>query len=101
LDDINKAAQDVNIYGDDSIGVIEKLKVVREDLMNDRRNQINNLERMFPDSIAELIDERGTTDYNFDFYEDFFKQNQPPTGVQTYTVEFDEDGNAKIIGAVK
>jgi hypothetical protein len=101
LDDINKAAQDVNIYGDDSIGVIEKLKVVREDLMNDRRNQINNLERMFPDSIAELVDERGTTDYNFDFYEDFFKQNQPPTGVQTYTVEFDEDGNAQIIGAVK
>jgi len=69
--------------------------------MNDRRNQINNLERMFPDSIAELVDERGTTDYNFDFYEDFFKQNQPPTGVQTYTVEFDEDGNAQIIGAVK
>jgi hypothetical protein len=56
---------------------------------------------MFPDSIAELVDERGTTDYNFDFYEDFFKQNQPPTGVQTYTVEFDEDGNAQIIGAVK
>jgi len=101
LDDINKAAQDVNIYGDDSIGVIEKLKVVREDLMNDRRNQISILERMFPDAVGDLIEERGTTDYNFDFYEDFFKQNQPPTGVQTYTVEFDENGEAKIIGGVK
>jgi hypothetical protein len=97
LDDINKAAEDVNIYGDDSLGVIEKLKVVREDLLNDRRNQIGILERNFPDAISRLITERGTTDYNFDFYENFFKANQAPTGIQTYIVEF-EDGEAKIVG---
>ena len=87
----------MNIYGDDSLGVIEKLKVVREDLLNDRRNQLNILERNFPDAIARLVTERGTTDYNFDYYENFFKQNQPPTNVQTYIVEF-ENGEAKIVG---
>ena len=97
LDDINKAAEDVNIYGDDSLGVIEKLKVVREDLLNDRRNQLNILERNFPDAISRLVTERGTTDYNFDYYENFFKTNQPPTNVQTYIVEF-ENGEAKIVG---
>ena len=97
LDDIERAAQSINIYGADAKGVIEKLKVVREDLINDRKNQLYILKRNFPDVVADIITERGSEKYNFNYYEDLFRTSTTPEST-TYNVVFDYDDKGNIIG---
>ena len=97
LDDIERAAQSINIFGADAKGVIEKLKVVREDLIIDRKNQLYILERNFPDVVADIITERGSKDYQFNYYEDLFRTSTTPEST-TYNVVFDYDDKGNIIG---
>ena len=97
LDDIERAAQSINIYGADAKGVIEKLKVVREDLINDRKNQLYILKRNFPDVVADIITERGSEKYNFNYYEELFKTSTTPENT-TYNVVFEYGPDGKIIG---
>jgi hypothetical protein len=97
LDDIERAAKSINIFGADAKGVIEKLKVVREDLINDRKNQLYILKRNFPDVVADIIAERGSEKYQFNYYEELFKTSTTPENT-TYNVVFEYDENGKIIG---
>ena len=96
LDDIERAAQSINIYGADAKGVIEKLKVVREDLINDRKNQLYILKRNFPDVVADLVRE-GREKYSFNYYEELFKTSTTPENT-TYNVVFEYGPDGKIIG---
>ena len=96
LDDIERAAQSINIFGADAKGVIEKLKVVREDLINDRKNQLYILERNFPDVVADLTRE-GREKYSFNYYEELFKTATTPENT-TYNVVFEYDDKGNIIG---
>ena len=98
LDDIERAAQSLNIYGEDAVGVMTKLGVVREDLLNDRRNQLNILKRFYPDAVADLISERGSEDYSYEYYDELFK-NQGQEKTKTYGVTFEYGDNGEIIGS--
>jgi len=88
MDDIERAAQTLNIYGDSAEDVITKLGVVKEEMIIGRHGQIELMEMLYPDELAKLTEMRdGTIDYNPDYYtkifESAYKKDEPKTYVVT------------------
>ena len=88
MDDIERAAQTLNIYGDSAEDVITKLGVVKEEMIIGRNGQIELMEMLYPDELAKLTEMRdGTIDYNPDYYtkifESAYKKDEPKTYVVT------------------
>ena len=84
MDDIERAAQTLNIYGDSAEDVITKLNVVKEEMKIGRTQQLENMGMLWPDLVAELENDRGgTLEYNPDYYtkifETSYKEADPPT----------------------
>ena len=84
MDDIERAAQTLNIYGDSAADVIAKLGIVKEEMKIGRTQQLENMEMLWPNLVAELANKRGgTLEYNPDYYtkifESAYKKDEPKT----------------------
>ena len=97
LDDIERAAETLNIYGDSSQGVLTKLRVVQDELLAAHQTQVDLYKRNFPNDAAILEKERGTLSYVIDgvfvgddYYNNFFGNSVTPKKI-TYTVIKDEE----------
>ena len=93
LDDIERAAETLNIYNDSSTAILTKLKVVQDELLAAHQTQVDLYTRNFPNDAAILAKERGGTlsyvqDGVFvgdDYYANFFGNSVTPKK-QTFTV---------------
>lgn len=86
LDDIQRAAETLNIYNDSSTAILTKLRVVEEDLMTMHQIQADLLTRNFPSDAARLQKERdGTLDYSDDFFNIMYGNAMTPIA-QTFVV---------------
>ena len=59
LDDIERAAETLNIYNDSSQAILTKLKVVEQELIAAHQVQADLLKRNFPTDASNLAKERG------------------------------------------
>jgi hypothetical protein len=59
LDDIERAAETLNIYNDSSQAILTKLKVVQDELLAAHQTQADLLKRNFPKDAASLAQDRG------------------------------------------
>lgn len=57
LDDIERAAQDLNIYGDSSIDVLTKIKVLKDQLLGSRNDDLSQIKIIFPKYYDQIIQE--------------------------------------------
>jgi len=93
LDDIERAAETLNIYNDSSQAILTKLKVVEEELIAAHQVQADLLKRNFPTDAANLAKERGgNLSYVVDgvfvgdnYYNNLFGYSNTPVK-QTFTV---------------
>ena len=69
MDDIERAAKDLNIYGDSSVDVIAKIDVLRTQLVRSRTDALANIQIMFgsgKDNYYDKLVEMGYLSYNRD-----------------------------------
>jgi len=93
LDDIERAAETLNIYNDSSQAILTKLKVVEEELIAAHQVQADLLKRNFPTDASNLAKERGgslsyVVDGQFvgdNYYNNLFGYSNTPIK-QTFTV---------------
>ncbi len=93
LDDIERAAETLNIYNDSSQAILTKLKVVEQELIAAHQVQADLLKRNFPTDAANLAKERGgNLSYVVDgvfvgdnYYNNLFGYSNTPVK-QTFTV---------------
>lgn len=57
LDDIERAAQDLNIYGDSSVDVVQKIRILKQQLLGSRTDDLSQIELIFPDYYKTMIDQ--------------------------------------------
>ena len=97
LDDIERAAKDLNIYGDSSADVIAKIGVLRTQLERSREDALANIQIMYSqgkDNYFDKLIELGYGSYNrdrtFEYVQDPKAKGYVKPGAQTSgTVEFD------------
>ena len=93
LDDIERAAETLNIYNDSSQAILTKLKVVEQELIAAHQVQADLLKRNFPTDASNLAKERGGSlsyivDGNYigdNYYNSLFGYSNTPVK-QTFTV---------------
>jgi len=93
LDDIERAAETLNIYNDSSQAILTKLKVVEQELIAAHQVQADLLKRNFPTDASNLAKERGGSlsyivDGNYigdNYYNTLFGYSNTPIK-QTFTV---------------
>ena len=99
LDDIERAAETLNIYNDSSQAILVKLKVVQDELLAAHQTQADLLKRNFPADAASLAADRGgslsyVVDGEFvgdNYYNTLFGYSVTPKPV-TYDVIMNQDG---------
>ena len=104
LDDIERAAETLNIYNDSSQAILTKLKVVEEELIAAHQTQADLLKRNFPTDAAKLAKERGGSlsyivDGNYigdNYYNTLFGYSLTPQK-QTFTVIPKEGGGFEYV----
>ena len=104
LDDIERAAETLNIYNDSSQAILTKLKVVEEELIAAHQTQADLLKRNFPKDAAQLAKERGgSLRYVVDgvfvgdnYYNSLFGYSNTPIK-QTFTVVPQDGGGFKYV----
>ncbi len=104
LDDIERAAETLNIYNDSSQAILTKLKVVEEELIAAHQVQADLLKRNFPKDAAQLAKERGgslsyVVDGQFvgdNYYNQLFGYSNTPIK-QTFTVIPKEGGGFEYV----
>ena len=65
LDDIERAAKDLNIYGDSSADVLTKIDVIRNELLAARADNLSTIQLVFPSYYEQML-EQGYGSYNRD-----------------------------------
>jgi len=65
LDDIERAAKDLNIYGDSSADVLTKISVIRNELLTARADNMSTIQLVFPSYYSQML-EMGYGSYNRD-----------------------------------
>ncbi|MDB9844630.1 hypothetical protein OAC44_00805 [bacterium] len=104
LDDIERAAETLNIYNDSSQAILTKLKVVEEELIAAHQVQADLLKRNFPTDASTLAKERGgslsyVVDGQFvgdNYYNNLFGYSNTPIK-QTFTVVPKEGGGFEYV----
>ena len=104
LDDIERAAETLNIYNDSSQAILTKLKVVEEELIAAHQVQADLLKRNFPTDAAQLAKERGgslsyVVDGQFigdNYYNSLFGYSNTPVK-QTFTVVPKDGGGFEYV----
>ena len=99
LDDIERAAETLNIYNDSSQAILTKLKVVQDELLAAHQTQADLLKRNFPKDAASLAQDRGgslsyVVDGEFvgdNYYNQLFGYSVTPEPI-TYDVIMNQDG---------
>jgi len=99
LDDIERAAETLNIYNDSSQAILTKLKVVQDELLAAHQTQADLLKRNFPKDAASLAQDRGgslsyVVDGEFvgdNYYNQLFGYSVTPKPI-TYDVIMNQDG---------
>ncbi len=79
LDDIERAAKDLNIYGDSSADVISKIGVLRTQLERSREDALANIRIMYgtgKDNYFDKLIEQGYGSYNRDRTYDYSTNNK-------------------------
>ena len=100
LDDIERAAETLNIYNDSSQAILTKLKVVQDELLAAHQTQADLLKRNFPKDAASLAQDRGgslsyVVDGEFvgdNYYNQLFGYSVTPEPI-TYDVIMNQDGS--------
>jgi len=100
LDDIERAAETLNIYNDSSQAILVKLKVVQDELLAAHQTQADLLKRNFPADAASLAQDRGgslsyVVDGEFvgdNYYNTLFGYSVTPEPI-TYDVIMNQDGS--------
>ena len=57
LDDIERAAKDLDIYGDSSVDVLTKINVLKNQLVGSRNDDLSQIQIIFPEYYNRIIDE--------------------------------------------
>ena len=57
LDDIERAAQDLNIYGDSSVDVVTKIRVLKDQLLGSRNDNLGQIQLIFPNYYKTMIEQ--------------------------------------------
>ena len=57
LDDIERAAKDLNIYGDSSVDVLTKIKILKDQLVGSRTDDLAQIQLIFPDYYTRMIEQ--------------------------------------------
>jgi len=57
LDDIERAAKDLNIYGDSSVDVLTKIKILKDQLVGSRTDDLAQIQLIFPDYYTKMIEQ--------------------------------------------
>ena len=57
LDDIERAAQDLNIYGDSSVDVVTKIRVLKQQLLGSRNDDLGQIQLIFPNYYKTMIEQ--------------------------------------------
>lgn len=88
MDDIERAAQTLNIYGDSAEDVIAKLGIVKEEMIIGRQGQIELMEMLWPEALEKIKENRDgqlgyTPDYYSKIFESAYKKDEPKTYVVT------------------
>ena len=104
LDDIERAAETLNIYNDSSQAILTKLKVVEEELIAAHQVQADLLKRNFPKDAAQLAKERGgslsyVVDGQFvgdNYYNNMYGYSNTPVK-QTFTVVPKDGGGFEFV----
>ena len=104
LDDIERAAETLNIYNDSSQAILTKLKVVEEELIAAHQTQADLLKRNFPKDAAQLAKERGgslsyVVDGQFvgdNYYNNLFGYSLTPQK-QVFTVVPNQEGGYDFV----
>ena len=103
LDDIERAAETLNIYNDSSQAILTKLKVVEQELIAAHQVQADLLKRNFPSDAANLEKERGSLSYIVDgvyigdnYYNNLFGYSNTPVK-QTFTVVPKDGGGFEYV----
>ena len=79
LDDIERAAQTLNIYNDSAEAIVTKLSTVEDELKVVYQTQIDIFKRNFPADYDRISNERnGTMDYSDEYWNDFFGNSVTP-----------------------
>ena len=92
LDDIERAAETLNIYGDSSEAILAKLGIVRQDLLSAYNIRRDLLKRNFAEDAANIADERGgSLEYSSWYYDNMFGTTTTPF-LEVFDVSFTEDG---------
>ena len=73
LDDIERAAKDLNIYGDDSVAVMTKIKELRRQLLEARADTLEQIKYTFPSYYEQMIDD-GYAEYDSRRTDDLINQ---------------------------
>ncbi len=104
LDDIERAAETLNIYNDSSQAILTKLKVVEQELIAAHQVQADLLKRNFPTDASNLAKERGGSlsyivDGNYigdNYYNSLFGYSNTPVK-QTFTVVPKDGGGFEYV----
>ena len=104
LDDIERAAETLNIYNDSSQAILTKLKVVEQELIAAHQVQADLLKRNFTKDAAQLAKERGgSLSYIVDgvyigdnYYNNLFGYSNTPVK-QTFTVVPKDGGGFEYV----
>ena len=104
LDDIERAAETLNIYNDSSQAILTKLKVVEQELIAAHQVQADLLKRNFTSDAARLAKERGgSLSYIVDgvyigdnYYNNLFGYSNTPIK-QTFTVVPKDGGGFEYV----
>ena len=73
LDDIERAAKDLNIYGDDSVAVMTKIKELRRQLLEARADTLEQIKYTFPSYYEQMMDD-GYAEYDSRRTDDLINQ---------------------------
>ena len=57
LDDIERAAKDLDIYGDSSVDVLTKINVLKNQLVGSRNDDLSQIQIIFPEYYTRIIDQ--------------------------------------------
>ena len=57
LDDIERAAQDLNIYGDSSVDVVTKIRILKQQLLGSRNDDLGQIQLIFPNYYKTMIEQ--------------------------------------------
>ena len=77
LDDIERAAKDLNIYGDSSADVLTKIDVIRNELLAARADNLSTIQLVFPGYYEQMI-ELGYGSYNRDRINGIINETKVP-----------------------